>query len=40
MKMENELRAAAGGLVRAVLVGPGQAVEKGPALVELEAVHS
>jgi len=37
MKMENELRSAAGGRVRAVLVKPGQAVEKGQALVEFEA---
>jgi biotin carboxyl carrier protein len=36
MKMENELRTASGGRVRAVLVAAGQAVEKGQALVELE----
>jgi biotin carboxyl carrier protein len=36
MKMENELRTASGGRVRAVLVEAGQAVEKGQALVELE----
>lgn len=36
MKMENELRAPAGGRVRAVRVAPGQAVEKGAVLVELE----
>jgi biotin carboxyl carrier protein len=38
MKMENELRTAAGGRVKAVLVRPGQAVEKGQALVEFEGV--
>jgi pyruvate carboxylase subunit B len=36
MKMENELRAAAAGTVRAVRVGPGEAVEKGQVLVEFE----
>ncbi len=36
MKMENELRAAAGGTVKAVHAQPGQAVEKGALLVELE----
>ena len=36
MKMENELRAAADGTVKAVLVTPGTAVEKGTVLVELE----
>jgi len=36
MKMENELRATAAGRVRAVLVQPGQAVEKGTILLELE----
>ena len=36
MKMENELRAAAAGTVRAVLVQPGTAVERGAVLVELE----
>ena len=36
MKMENELRAPAGGRVKAVLVAAGQAVEKGAVLVELE----
>jgi pyruvate carboxylase subunit B len=36
MKMENELRAAAAGRVRRVLATPGQAVEKGAVLVELE----
>jgi biotin carboxyl carrier protein len=36
MKMENELRASSPGVVKAVRVVPGQAVEKGQALVELE----
>ncbi|HTC23779.1 MAG TPA: biotin/lipoyl-containing protein [Gemmatimonadales bacterium] len=36
MKMENELRSPLGGRVRAVLVQPGQAVEKGQALVEFD----
>ena len=36
MKMENELRSAAAGTVRAVLAAPGTAVEKGAVLVELE----
>ena len=36
MKMENELRATTSGRVTAVLVRPGQAVEKGAVLVELE----
>jgi pyruvate carboxylase subunit B len=36
MKMENELRAAAGGAVRRVLVAPGTAVEKGALLLEME----
>jgi biotin carboxyl carrier protein len=36
MKMENELRARAGGTVKRVLVEPGMAVEKGTTLVELE----
>ncbi len=35
MKMENEIRAGARGIVRAVRVGPGDAVEKGSVLVEL-----
>jgi pyruvate carboxylase subunit B len=35
MKMENELRAAAAGTVKAVHAVPGQAVEKGALLVEL-----
>jgi biotin carboxyl carrier protein len=34
--MENELRAAAAGKVRAVHVAVGSAVEKGALLVELE----
>lgn len=36
MKMENELRATAAGRVRAVHAVPGQTVEKGTVLVELE----
>lgn len=36
MKMENELRAAAAGRVRAVHARPGAAVEKGTLLIELE----
>ena len=36
MKMENELRAHAGGRVKTVLVAAGMAVEKGTVLVELE----
>lgn len=34
MKMENELRASAGGTVKAINVEPGKAVEKGTVLVE------
>ena len=36
MKMENELRASANAMVKAVHVQPGQAVEKGMVLIELE----
>jgi pyruvate carboxylase subunit B len=36
MKMENELRATAGGKVKAIVAGPGTAVEKGALLIELE----
>jgi biotin carboxyl carrier protein len=36
MKMENELRAGSGGVVKAVRVTPGTAVERGAPLVELE----
>jgi pyruvate carboxylase subunit B len=36
MKMENELRATAAGKVKSILAAPGQAVEKGALLVELE----
>jgi acetyl/propionyl-CoA carboxylase alpha subunit len=36
MKMENELKAAAGGVVREILVQPGQAVEAGELLARLE----
>ena len=35
MKMENELRATSTGTVKAVLVQPGTAVEKGAVLLEL-----
>ena len=37
MKMENELRATAPGVVRTVRVRPGEAVEKGQVLVEFDA---
>lgn len=37
MKMENELRATAAGVVRSVAVLPGAAVEKGTVLVALDA---
>ena len=36
MKMENELRASSAGVVKAVRVAPGIAVERGATLVELE----
>ncbi len=36
MKMENELRAAAAGVVKKILVSPGTAVEKGATLLEME----
>ena len=36
MKMENELRATSAGVVKAVRVTPGTAVERGATLVELE----
>lgn len=36
MKMENELRAPVAGKVRAVLVAPGTAVEKGATLIAFE----
>jgi biotin carboxyl carrier protein len=36
MKMENELRAQAAGVVKSVLVEPGAVVEKGALLIELE----
>lgn len=36
MKMENELRATAAGIVKSVEVSPGTAVEKGALLVALE----
>ncbi|MBI5610851.1 MAG: acetyl-CoA carboxylase biotin carboxyl carrier protein subunit [Deltaproteobacteria bacterium] len=37
MKMENDVRAPAGGVVKSVAVAVGQAVETGAVLVELEA---
>ena len=37
MKMENQLRAPAAAVVAAVLVAPGEAVDKGRALVEFAA---
>lgn len=37
MKMENELRASAAGVVRAIHAAPGAAVEKGAVLVEFGA---
>jgi len=39
MKMENQLRAPAQAVVSAVLVGPGEAVEKGRVLVEFAAAE-
>ncbi|MDO8502152.1 MAG: biotin/lipoyl-containing protein [Gemmatimonadaceae bacterium] len=36
MKMENELRSSASGIVKAVHVAPGKAVEKGTVLVEFD----
>lgn len=36
MKMENELRAPAAGIVKTVMVEPGKAVEKGTVLVDFE----
>ena len=38
MKMENELRTTAAGVVTAIRAAPGQAVEKGAVLVELGPV--
>lgn len=37
MKMENELRATADGVVKRVAVAPGSAVEKGTTLLEMES---
>jgi biotin carboxyl carrier protein len=39
MKMENELRASAAGIVKMVHAEVGKAVEKGTVLVELEELH-
>lgn len=36
MKMENELKSASAGIVRRVLASPGDAVERGAVLLELE----
>jgi biotin carboxyl carrier protein len=36
MKMENELKAPADGVVASIVVQPGQTVEKGATLVTLE----
>ena len=36
MKMENEIRATAAGKVKEIRVSPGQAVESGELLIELE----
>jgi biotin carboxyl carrier protein len=36
MKMENELKAPAAAVVKAVRVAPGEAVEKGQVLLEFE----
>jgi pyruvate carboxylase subunit B len=38
MKMENELKAQAAGVVKRVRVAPGEAVEKGQVLVEFEDI--
>jgi biotin carboxyl carrier protein len=40
MKMENELKAAAPGVVKSVRVAPGEAVEKGQVLVEFAEPHT
>jgi pyruvate carboxylase subunit B len=40
MKMENELKAAAPGVVKSVRVAPGEVVEKGQVLVEFEGERS
>ena len=39
MKMENELRSTSSGIVDAVRIQPGAAVEKGAVLVELRTDH-
>jgi len=38
MKMENEIKAAAPGVVVGILVQPGQAVEKGQVLLQMGPV--
>jgi pyruvate carboxylase subunit B len=40
MKMENELRADAGGIVTKINAAPGQAVEKGAVLIEFAAADA
>jgi pyruvate carboxylase subunit B len=37
MKMENELKAPSGGIVRGIHAGPGDAVDKEALLIEIEA---
>ncbi|MBI4501054.1 MAG: hypothetical protein HY700_07830 [Gemmatimonadetes bacterium] len=39
MKMENEIRASGGGVVKQIFVRPGQAVEKGAKLIEISAAQ-
>lgn len=40
MKMENELRAQTGGRVKSIAAAPGNAVEKGTILIELESTEA
>jgi len=40
MKMENELKAASPGVVKAVRVASGEAVEKGQVLVEFQGTSA
>lgn len=40
MKMENELRSSSSGIVKAIRVNTGEAVEKGTVLVDLEKLGS
>jgi pyruvate carboxylase subunit B len=39
MKMENELKSDAAGVVKKILVQQGQAVEKGTVLIEFQEPH-